>query len=301
MNNDEAPSYTVRNYDAVNEQIAEIAARERVHTEALKQANLRKLAVSAVIFAGAAAIVIIAIGLAIWLAKKETVTVKTVEVPVKIVEVPVYGSLTPPSPDTVRAIGSTGISSTLQSNSEGISRLEGRVKPAENKDETAISTSETSEDNQNTTTLGINEIPASKQNLLSRKRADLGKTYNSGARIILTWNGYHDLDLFVREPSGNEIYYTKKLSPSGGYLDLDENVRQNDSTSTPIETIGWEQNQLVGGNYEISVGLFRIDSRTPGRSIPYTITIVDDGEVSEITKTISVEKVKQKVTSVQLL
>jgi len=83
--------YLVRDYSAVDKQIYEIAEREKVITNKMRQENLRKLAISSTIFAGALSAVIIATGIAIWLIKdkkiEEKIVEKIIEVP-KIVEVP---------------------------------------------------------------------------------------------------------------------------------------------------------------------------------------------------------------------
>ena len=64
--------YLVRDYSAVDKQIYEIAEREKVITNKMRQENLRKLAISSTIFAGALSAVIIATGIAIWLIKDDT-------------------------------------------------------------------------------------------------------------------------------------------------------------------------------------------------------------------------------------
>ena len=83
--------YSVRDFSPVDKQIAEIARREGEITNKLKQENLRKLAISSTIFAGALSAIIIAIGIAIWLIKykkiEEKIVEKVIEVP-KIIEVP---------------------------------------------------------------------------------------------------------------------------------------------------------------------------------------------------------------------
>ena len=53
MKNSDAPEYVVRNYDAIDQQVAEIAAREREITNRLKIANYRRLAMIGIIAAAA--------------------------------------------------------------------------------------------------------------------------------------------------------------------------------------------------------------------------------------------------------
>ena len=80
----EPDEYTVRDYSAIDRQINEIANRESVLTNKLKQDNLRKLAITSVIFAGALSAIIIASGIAIWLVKDQKIVEVVKE---KIVEV----------------------------------------------------------------------------------------------------------------------------------------------------------------------------------------------------------------------
>lgn len=326
-------SYTVRNYDAVDNQIAEIAAREKVRTESLRQENLRALAITATIFAGAAAIIIVAIGIAIWLANKEKITIKTAEVPTKIVDLPVHNGQVPHNNNQTLISRKGSVGSDINS-SEGIARLENRVSDSEVRSSTQgendlsnssqrgssfsfaqlenrVSNPEVrsstkgendlSSNRQESSSFTFSEGTESKRKMLSRKRADLGKTYNSGARIILTWEGHHDLDLLVKEPTGYKISYASKKSTSGGYLDIDENVRSTNTTITPIETVGWEQSELKAGEYQISVGLYRIDPRSPAGNIPFTVSVVNDGRVDEIRSQISRARVTKEVSRVSLL
>ena len=98
---DKGAEYTVRDFSAVDTQVAEMAKREKLLTWRLRIENLKRLGMPLIYFAAALAIVIIALGIFFWLIQKERVVevdkvVEVVkEVPVateklKIVEVPVY-------------------------------------------------------------------------------------------------------------------------------------------------------------------------------------------------------------------
>jgi hypothetical protein len=43
-------------------------------------------------------------------------------------------------------------------------------------------------------------------------------------QVSVTWNSDADVDLYLVEPSGREIYYGNSSSPAGGVLDLDSNA-----------------------------------------------------------------------------
>ena len=98
---DKGAEYTVRDFSAVDTQVAEMAKREKLLTWRLRIENLKRLGMPLIYFAAALAIVIIALGIFFWLIQKERVVevdkvVEVVkEVPIateklKIVEVPVY-------------------------------------------------------------------------------------------------------------------------------------------------------------------------------------------------------------------
>ena len=103
---DKGVEYTVRDFSAVDTQVAEMAKREKLLTWRLRIENLKRLGMPLIYFAAALAIVIIALGIFFWLIQKERVVeidkvVEVVkEVPVvseklKIVEVPVYVETSP--------------------------------------------------------------------------------------------------------------------------------------------------------------------------------------------------------------
>ena len=79
---DKGAEYTVRDFSAVDTQVAEMAKREKLLTWRLRIENLKRLGMPLIYFAAALAIVIIALGIFFWLIQKERV----VEVD-KVVEV----------------------------------------------------------------------------------------------------------------------------------------------------------------------------------------------------------------------
>jgi uncharacterized protein YfaP (DUF2135 family) len=84
--------------------------------------------------------------------------------------------------------------------------------------------------------------------------------------VTLIWNSIDDLDLALREPSGEMIYYKKfnsrdnLFSPNGGQLDVDMNV--DELSIEPVENINYENN-LVKGKYFVFLNLYEKRSNRP--------------------------------------
>ncbi|HUF76309.1 MAG TPA: hypothetical protein VMM35_08525 [Longimicrobiales bacterium] len=71
-------------------------------------------------------------------------------------------------------------------------------------------------------------------------------------QVSVTWNTVADVDLHVVEPSGREIYYGSRNSPSGGTLDIDANA----ACSTDAlwqENVGWASQTAPSGQYTVRV------------------------------------------------
>ena len=111
----------------------------------------------------------------------------------------------------------------------------------------------------------------------------------------LLWEGFHDLDLIVIEPSGSTIFYGHKVGASGGYLDIDQNVQGRPLVSKPVESISWTNNQLKNGKYQIEVSLYRVDIRSPLANgvVPFNVIIFRDGREEVIEGSISVYQKQQ--------
>lgn len=71
--------------------------------------------------------------------------------------------------------------------------------------------------------------------------------------IALTWNTFADVQLLVRDPSGDSVYDDQEQVTSGGVLALAGNVGCLEPTNTPVSYIYWPPNRLPQGTYEIEV------------------------------------------------
>ena len=71
-------------------------------------------------------------------------------------------------------------------------------------------------------------------------------------QISLSWNNYNDLDLHCVDPKGEEIWFSHRISSSGGELDVDQNA-QPPFTKVPVENIYWPVGGAPRGLYKIFV------------------------------------------------
>ena len=77
-------------------------------------------------------------------------------------------------------------------------------------------------------------------------------------RCSLHWFNYDDLDLHVKEPNGNHIYYSHRTSTTtGGRLDVDMNAGGGVSRDA-VENVVWtDRSRLTPGRYQVFVHQFR--------------------------------------------
>lgn len=115
---------------------------------------------------------------------------------------------------------------------------------------------------------------------------------NAGGNITadlccrLSWDNTDDLDLHMIEPSGFEVFFRQKMSPSGMQLDIDMNAGHTPLSTEPVENIFMpsEHNLSQNGVYRLFVHNF---NRRNGNSRGFTVEIDFKGEV----KTFNCDKV----------
>jgi len=89
-------------------------------------------------------------------------------------------------------------------------------------------------------------------------------------QVTLQWGGGVDLDLHVIDPSGAEIFYGARTSPTGGMLDQDALA----DCSGCVENIFWPSGGAPPGEYQVFVVNF-----TGGTETSYSLDIRVGGEV----------------------
>jgi hypothetical protein len=72
-------------------------------------------------------------------------------------------------------------------------------------------------------------------------------------QVTVLWGGTADLDLHVIDPNGEEIYFGRRTSGSGGQLDHDDTAGE---PGTHVENIYWPTGGAPGGSYEAWVKNF---------------------------------------------
>lgn len=102
------------------------------------------------------------------------------------------------------------------------------------------------------------------------ERLEREQTVRGRASVSLAWNTQDDLDLFVRCPNGEVIYYSKKIACQG-QLDVDMNGGRSSYSTEPVEHVVWTDD-APSGEYQVHVVFFA--RRTGGtQPIPFTVEI----------------------------
>lgn len=107
-------------------------------------------------------------------------------------------------------------------------------------------------------------------------------------QVTLRWDTSDDLDLYVRDPNGDEVYFGNQSVPSGGILDVDANAGCDARMAAPVENIFWPPNQGAPGDYVVTVDLFSYcGAENP---INFTITTLVQGVTQSQSGTVSAEQ-----------
>lgn len=95
--------------------------------------------------------------------------------------------------------------------------------------------------------------------------------------VTLLWNTNADLQLLVRDPSGNSVFDDTPIVPSGGRLVAAGNVNCIVSQTQPVSYIYWPKGFLRAGIYEVDVWYQSQCNDT--RPVDFTLIVSVDGQV----------------------
>jgi hypothetical protein len=96
-------------------------------------------------------------------------------------------------------------------------------------------------------------------------------------RVTLTMERATDLDLYVTDPAGVDIYYGSRNSASGGVLVLDANAACSSNLGINNEHVFWSRGGAPAGTYSVRVANF--ESCIAGELVGYRVTVENCGEV----------------------
>ena len=271
---DEPFEYTVRNYSAIDKQIDEIAKREGVLTNRLSIENIKKYALIGLLaVAGICALMLFA-GIAYRIAfppdspKTIKEVIREVKVPVEVVK-EVIKEVKVPVEVIKEVIREVKVPVENGYNSKQSNSLAGEI---------------------------IKDNSQSYQET-KKRLSDNNILYGNKVDVSLLWNNLNDLDLYIKCPDGELIYYMNRKSKNGGQLDIDRNVQHQEKTSSPIEHILWTDKAPVG-KYEIILNLAGHHQKDEPSENEYQI-IIDINNGTEIRKIIGKygkeKRIKKKV------
>ncbi len=100
----------------------------------------------------------------------------------------------------------------------------------------------------------------------------------NGIEVRLAWDSSADMNLEVRDPLGNSLYWDNRTIPNGGTFGFDVNGFCQIITPNPVETATWQPGFLLTGNYEILV-FYRQPCDNAAAPVSFTVTVTVNGQV----------------------
>lgn len=97
-----------------------------------------------------------------------------------------------------------------------------------------------------------------------------------GIEVSLSWIGAADMNLQVRDPSGETLYWDSRTTNNGGVFGFDANGLCEIIADSPVESATWAPGFLPTGSYEILV-FYRQACETTTASIQFDVNVTVDG------------------------
>jgi hypothetical protein len=93
--------------------------------------------------------------------------------------------------------------------------------------------------------------------------------------VALSWATIDDLDLEVRDPVGNSVFF-RNTAAGGATLSGNVNNGCTNTVNNPTETIRWAAGRVPAGSYEILV-YYNSACRQPPAPVDFTVTVTVNG------------------------
>ena len=105
-----------------------------------------------------------------------------------------------------------------------------------------------------------------------------GGSVTGDLRCSLAWSNGDDLDIHIKEPGGEHIYYGHNRSRNtGGRLDVDMNAGGVRNSVDPVENITWaKKTRLREGTYHLFVNNY---NKRSNENIGFTVEVEFDGQI----------------------
>jgi parallel beta-helix repeat protein len=115
-------------------------------------------------------------------------------------------------------------------------------------------------------------------------------------QVTLTWQAEADIDLYVKDPNGDEVSYSNPSVSSGGQLDRDNKC--GDFVMGRPENIYWPKDGAPEGTYKVSVNYYA-DCAAAG-PVSWTVRTVVRGQAKTYRGTLNEVKETQEVTTFEV-
>ena len=108
------------------------------------------------------------------------------------------------------------------------------------------------------------------------------RLFNAGIDLRLSWIGAADLNLEVRDPTGEALHWNSRTTENGGVFGFDANGLCEVLSPSPVETATWQPGYLSTGSYEIII-YYESACDAQNGSVPFSVDVNVDGGVGQIT------------------
>ena len=102
----------------------------------------------------------------------------------------------------------------------------------------------------------------------------------AGIDVRLSWNGAADLNLEVRDPTGQALHWNSRTTDNGGVFGFDANGLCEVISDSPEESASWQPGFLSTGSYEVIVYYEQACNRLTA-TVPFRLEVRVGGESAQ--------------------